>query len=88
MTTRRRFLTWGLGLLSAVGLGSLAGGCTSARMSAAAQDPGAGTPYRCETCGYLTRSKEDLSDERCPRCWNKAFKQVDEKTFAEELAKE
>lgn len=29
--------------------------------------------WRCENCGHLTRSDEDLTDTRCPRCMRKGF---------------
>lgn len=30
-------------------------------------------PWRCSYCGYLTRSEQDLTDTRCPRCRRKGF---------------
>jgi hypothetical protein len=85
MHHRRDFLRLGWILLMVVGLAGLP--ACSRRESATARDPAAGDPWRCSACGYLTRSSDDLSGTRCPRCWRTALQRVDEQTFAAELAK-
>jgi len=60
-------------------------GCVS-RISKEARDPDQGDPWRCQTCGYLTRSSEDISGKWCPRCMTKRFKRVSEEEFEKWLA--
>jgi DNA-directed RNA polymerase subunit RPC12/RpoP len=52
-------------------------GCM-AKVSSAANDESQGTPYQCERCGYLTRSHDDLTDVRCPRCQSKQLRKISE----------
>lgn len=66
---------------------SLLGGCVS-RISAVASNKEAGEPYRCTKCGYLTRSKTDISHERCPRCHAKKMVRITEEEMAEYLKAE
>ncbi len=61
-------------------------GCAVSRISDEARDPEQGDPWRCQTCGYLTRSSEDISGKWCPRCMTKRFKRVTEDEFAKWLA--
>ena len=70
-------------LLGAVGMSVLAG-CMS-RIGKTAGDMAMGEPYRCGRCGYLTRSKTDLTGERCPRCYSKKFERISEKEMNEYL---
>ena len=62
-----------------VGLAGMAvlGGCVS-RISEDARDKEKGEPYRCTKCGYLTRSKTDITDKRCPRCHVKKMVKISE----------
>ena len=63
-------------LLGFTGLSVLAG-CKS-RIGKSAYDIDQGDPYKCDKCGHLIRSKEDLTDTRCPRCYAKALKKISE----------
>lgn len=56
---------------------ALLGGCVS-KISEDAMDPSKGDPYRCTKCGYLTRSKTDLSGTRCPRCHARKMVKISE----------
>ena len=60
-------------------------GCAVSRVSEAALDPERGKAWRCQTCGYLTRSDEDLSKEFCPRCMTKKLREVTEEEFTKWL---
>jgi len=70
-----------------VGLAGMAvlGGCVS-RISEDARDKEKGAPYRCTKCGHLTRSKTDLTDTRCPRCFAKKMVEISEEEMAKYLA--
>lgn len=70
-------------LLGFVGLSALTG-CKS-RISKSAYDSSLGDPYKCEKCGHLIRSKEDLEGTRCPRCYAKAMKKISEEEASELL---
>ena len=72
------------GSVGLVGMAVL-GGCVS-RISEEASDKEMGEPYRCTKCGYLTRSKTDLSDTRCPRCHAKKMVKISEEEMAGYLA--
>ena len=76
-------------LAGSVGLAGIAllGGCAS-KISAEATDKEKGEPYRCTKCGYLTRSKTDLSDTRCPRCHAKKMVKISEEEMAKYLAED
>ena len=73
-------------LLGFVGL-SVLSGCKS-RISKGAYDQSLGEPYRCSNCGHLLRSKTDLTDTRCPRCYAKALKKITEEEMAKLLSEE
>ena len=81
---RRGFLGF---LLSALlGAGSIVlTGCMAPLVSATARDKSAGDPWQCQNCGHLTRSREDLSETRCPRCTRKMLKKISEAEMAEAL---
>lgn len=64
---------------------SILTGCKS-RISKSAGDTAMGEPYRCGRCGYLTRSKTDLTGERCPRCYSKKFERISEKEMAQAMS--
>lgn len=70
--------------LAASAVAAMLSGCM-ARVSDAAKNPDKGNPWRCERCGYLTRSAEDLSGQRCPRCMAKRFRSLTEEEFAKWL---
>ncbi|MBC8453469.1 hypothetical protein H8D64_00260 [PVC group bacterium] len=57
------------------GLGSAAfvftlGGCIAPKISKTVSTEKS-QPWRCEHCGHLTRSGDDLANTRCPRCKRK-----------------
>jgi DNA-directed RNA polymerase subunit RPC12/RpoP len=72
-----------------VGIGALffVSGCMAPLISATARDKSAGDPWQCMNCGHLTRSKEDLSGTRCPRCTKRMLKKITEAEMAEALKK-
>lgn len=74
---------------SVLGLGGLfaLNGCMSG-VSQTAEDKDAGDPYKCSLCGYLTRSKKDITQDRCPRCKTKNLKKITEKEMEKELGEE
>ena len=77
-------------LLSGIlGLGALAlvNGCMAPLISATARNKSAGDPWQCMNCGHLTRTTEDLSGTRCPRCTLRMLKQITEAQMAEALKK-
>ncbi|BBO84399.1 hypothetical protein DSCO28_49650 [Desulfosarcina ovata subsp. sediminis] len=85
--TRRGFFKR---LLSGIlGLGALIfiDGCMAPLISAAARDKAAGDPWQCMNCGHLTRSKDDLSGTRCPRCTRRMLVRISEAEMAAELKK-
>jgi len=65
-----------------------AAGCSTSRVGPTAKDKAKGQPWRCQKCGYLMRSDEDLSNTRCPRCWSKSIRRITDKQMDEYLAKE
>ncbi len=44
-----------------------------------------GAPWRCERCGKLLRSHEDMTDKRCPRCFAKKLKRITEEEMKTHL---
>ena len=70
---------------AAVAGASFLAGCVAA-VSDKALDETQGDPWRCEKCGYLTRSKEDLSDVRCPRCHMKRMVRISEEEMENYLS--
>jgi len=80
MKTRREMLKTGLGATLCL----LAGGL----LSACASKPGGrekGSPWRCEKCGKLFRSHEDLTRKRCPRCFAKRLVRIAEEELEAHL---
>ncbi|MCA1796028.1 MAG: hypothetical protein ABR516_00005 [Desulfuromonadaceae bacterium] len=70
---RRTFLTTlGFGLAGSVTL-LCAGGCIAPRVSPEVYDDSSMQAWRCGNCGHLTRSDQDLTSERCPRCKRKGY---------------
>ncbi len=77
-------------LLSGVlGMGALifVNGCAAPLISATARDKSAGDPWQCMNCGHLTRTKEDLTGTRCPRCTLRMLKKITDEEMATALAK-
>ena len=62
-------------------------GCMAPLISATARNKSAGDPWQCMNCGHLTRTTEDLSGTRCPRCTLRMLKQITEAQMAEALKK-
>ncbi len=77
---------WVAGSVGLAGMAVLSG-CVS-RVSEAARDKEKGEPYRCTKCGYLTRSKTDLTDTRCPRCHVKKMVKISEEELAKYLTED
>jgi len=50
----------------------LCGSCVAPLISPAVSEKKA-QAWRCGNCGHLTRSDQDLTDKRCPRCRRKGF---------------
>ncbi|MFO7714261.1 hypothetical protein [Desulfosarcina sp.] len=85
--TRRVFIQR---LMSGImGMGALVwvNGCMAPLISAAARDKNAGDPWQCMNCGHLTRTREDLSGTRCPRCTQRMLKKISEAQMADALKK-
>jgi DNA-directed RNA polymerase subunit RPC12/RpoP len=61
--------------------------CIAPLISATARDKSAGDPWQCVNCGHLTRSKEDLSGTRCPRCTKRMLRKITEVEMVEALEK-
>lgn len=71
-------------LLGFVGL-SVLSGCKS-RISKSAYDQSLGEPYRCSKCGHLIRSKTDMTEKRCPRCYAKRLVKISEEEMTKLLS--
>lgn len=75
-------------LLGAAGIvGLICGGCMAPRVSPRVADKANGAPWRCEFCGHLTRSADDLTDTRCPRCGRKRLRRISEEEAQKLLEK-
>ena len=84
---RRSFLKR---LLSGIlGIGALVSttSCMAPLISATARDKNAGDPWQCMNCGHLTRTREDLTGTRCPRCTQRMLKRITEEEMAKALQK-
>lgn len=75
------------GIVSGIGLSLFANGCL-AKVSKEAENKSFGKPYRCDSCGYLTRSDKDLTGTRCPRCFSKQMKEISESEMTKYLSEE
>jgi len=84
-TSRRNFLKATVG---ALGLIPVLSSCIAPRVSETARQKDGGDPWRSDNCGHLTRSKDDISGDRCPRCYSKQLKRVTEEQFTDFLKKE
>lgn len=78
----RMLIAGGIGITGAVFLG----GCIAPRISDTAWVKTAGSPYRCEKCGHLTRSETDITADRCPRCRARMMRKITEQQMANYLA--
>ena len=77
-------------LLSGIlGLGAIVfvNGCMAPLISATARDKRAGDPWQCMNCGHLTRTTEDLTGTRCPRCTRRMLQRISEEEMAAALKK-
>ena len=84
---RREFFKYLLTGILAVGAMVSATGCMAPLISATARDKLAGDPWQCMNCGHLTRTQEDLSGTRCPRCTQRMLKKITEEEMAQALKK-
>lgn len=84
---RRDFLRMALGGIFAGGMVSFLSGC-SGKIDKNVYKKDKGSPWRCTSCGYITRSNKDLSNTRCPRCYSKALKKITEDELKQYLAEE
>lgn len=66
----------------------LMSGCMAPRIGENVWNKEAGDPYRCGRCGHLTRSKTDISGDRCPRCRARMQKRISEEQMTEYLKNE
>ena len=82
---RRDFLKIVFGGVLAVGPLVVAGGCIAPRISSTAYDTANGQPWRCEVCGHLTRSNDDLTETRCPRCRKRRLRRISEEELKKAL---
>jgi len=83
---KRRFQKVLLGGGVGFSFAALFSGCKS-RISETAHNKDEGDPYICGRCGYVTRSKTDMSEERCPRCYAQQFSRISEANMASQLEK-
>lgn len=86
MMRRRDFLKLALGGIFIGGTVGFLSGC-SAKINKNVYEDNQGAPWHCTACGYLTRSTADLSDSRCPRCYQKSLIKITEeelKTYLDE----
>ena len=69
--TRRDFLkSVSLAVAGGAALVAVSGGCMAPHVSQSVSQSKA-QPWRCGYCGHLTRSDQDLTETRCPRCKRK-----------------
>lgn len=89
MMTRIRFIQQIFLLCGLTACASSSVGCMLMvpEVSKKARDPRNGDPWQCTFCGYVTRSRDDISNTRCPRCMRKKMTLINEedmqKVFAE-----
>lgn len=69
---RREFLKSACAALAGSAALLLLAGCVAPLISPAVSEQKA-QAWRCGNCGHLTRSDQDLTDTRCPRCKRKGF---------------
>ena len=61
------------------------GGCAAPLVSSKAWDKANGSPWRCQNCGHLTRSDEDLTNTRCPHCTQRMLTRITEEEMEQRL---
>lgn len=73
--------------LSLAGIAGLitAGGCAAPLVSSNVWDTANGVPWRCQNCGHLTRSDQDLTNTRCPRCGQRMLARITEEELEQRL---
>ena len=84
---RREFLKLTFGIAVAGVSLAMVSGC-AARINESVYQKDQGSPWRCSHCGYLTRSKEDLSDTSCPRCMRRDLEKISEQELEEAIKKD
>jgi DNA-directed RNA polymerase subunit RPC12/RpoP len=82
---RRAFLRGLAGSLAGIVALVSAGGCAAPPVSSRAWDKAKGTPWRCQSCGHLTRSDEDLTNVRCPQCGRRTLQRISEEEMEQRL---
>lgn len=85
--TRRGFIVRLLSGILGVGTIAIINGCMAPLISSTARQKNAGDPWQCQNCGHLTRTNEDISGTRCPRCTQRMLKQISEEEMAAALKK-
>lgn len=83
---RRRFIKSFTGILAASVALIFTSGCVAPRVSPTVTEKKS-QAWRCENCGHLTRSDQDLTETRCPRCMRTGFMvKITEKNLQESLS--
>lgn len=85
--TRRGFIVRLLSGILSVGTLAITNGCMAPLISSTARQKSSGDPWQCQNCGHLTRTNEDISGTRCPRCTQRMLKQISEEEMAAALKK-
>lgn len=85
--TRRGFIVRLLSGILGVGTLAITNGCMAPLISSTARQKSAGDPWQCQNCGHLTRTNEDISGTRCPRCTQRMLQQISEEEMAAALKK-
>ena len=71
--TRREFVkSVGAAAAGSAALMATSRGCVAPRVSLTVEGSKS-QAWRCQNCGHLTRSDQDLTDTRCPRCYRKGY---------------
>jgi len=69
---KRDFLKYALNTLAGSAALLFLSGCIAPRISTTVSKEKV-QAWRCGNCGHLTRSEQDLTNTRCPRCQRKGF---------------
>ena len=69
---KRNFLKYALNALTGGVTLLFLSGCIASRISPTVKKQKT-QAWRCGNCGHLTRSDQDLTDTRCPRCKRKGY---------------
>ncbi len=65
-----------------------AAGCVMRTIGVSITEKPKEQPWRCAKCGHLLRSNEDMSAERCPRCYAKKLGKITEAELQDYLKKD